>query len=89
MQPFLANQQFAKSIEPRKRNLHGPAVAVVALGAPMRLFAAGANVWHVVARSYRLLSWLAGESGIGAQMLQDASTHCGPANAQNIKDGFK
>src|SRR5450759_1689619 len=70
-------------------NLHDPAARLVALDAPALLFAARANVWRVVARPYGLLSRLAEESGIGAQMLQDAGTHGGAANAQRIEDGFK
>ena len=70
-------------------NLHDPAAGLVALGAPMRLFAARANVWRVVACPYGLLSRLAEESGIGAQTLQGAGTYCGAANAQSIEDGFK
>lgn len=72
MQLLVPHQQFAKSIEPRVRDLHHPTPRASALGSLRALFAARSHMRRVVLHTHLMQRRVADESGVGAQVLRGA-----------------
>ena len=86
MHLFISNQEFAKAVEPRMRDLDNPAPSGVAFLLSV-LLAARTNVGEIPATANRLCSGCAAKAGIGTPMLLGARTVARAATDNGIQHG--